>query len=57
MDAKASMYSFAKCLSHYMERHLICDGNQKTVELVIMIQVGMMVSDRQQIKEGEDVPR
>ncbi len=49
-DAKASTYSFVERLSHYMERHIICDGNRKAVELAIMIEAGSMVREWHQMK-------
>ncbi len=53
MDAKALTYTFVKHLSHYMERHVICDGNQKTTELAIMIEARTMVRKRHQMKKEE----
>jgi hypothetical protein len=37
-----------------MERHVICDGNHKAVELAIMIEAGTMVKNQLLMKWDEE---
>ena len=44
-DLEVSRFSFFDRLSHYMERHLICEENRGTVELAVMVEAGSIVRE------------